>query len=159
MTLDSPVTVKLKRLSAEAHIPEYEHPGDSGADLVAIADHTLNPMQWAAIPTGLSAEVPHGYELQVRPRSGLALKHGITVLNTPGTVDAGYRGEIKVLLLNLGSEPFHITKGQRIAQLVVAPVLCAHFAEVDDLSPSNRGSGGFGSTGVMSEQRESQLDE
>jgi dUTP pyrophosphatase len=144
----APVTVKIKCLHPEATLPCYEHPGDAGADLVAIAPHTLQPMEWAAIPTGLSAEVPHGFELQVRPRSGLALKHGVTVLNSPGTVDAGYRGEIKVLLLNLGAEPFHIAKGQRIAQLVVAPVICAQFEQADELSLSQRGMGGFGSTGL-----------
>lgn len=149
MAIAPPVVVKIKRLSPDAQIPRYEHPGDSGADLVAIADSTLAPLQWGAVPTGLSAEVPIGYELQVRPKSGLALRHGITVLNTPGTVDAGYRGEIKVLLLNLGKEPFAIHKGQKIAQLVVAPVVVGQFQEVDDLSDSQRGIGGFGSTGVM----------
>ncbi|MDJ0796476.1 MAG: dUTP diphosphatase [Calothrix sp. MO_167.B12] len=148
MTPNSQAIVKVKRLIPEAKLPKYEHPGDSGADLVAVADHTLQPMQWFAIPTGISAEVPMGFELQVRPRSGLALKHGVTVLNTPGTVDAGYRGEIKVILLNLGAEPFQITPGMKIAQLVVAPVVQGLFQEVDELNASQRGSGGFGSTGV-----------
>jgi dUTP pyrophosphatase len=145
---DRQLLVKIKRLIPDATLPRYEHPGDSGADLVSVIDHTLQPMQWFAVPTGLAAEVPIGFELQVRPRSGLALRYGLTVLNTPGTVDAGYRGEIKVLLLNLGSEPFAICKGQKIAQLVVAPVVIGRFQEVDDLAPSQRGSGGFGSTGV-----------
>jgi dUTP pyrophosphatase len=145
---DRQLLVKIKRLIPDATLPRYEHPGDSGADLVSVIDHTLQPMQWFAVPTGLAAEVPIGFELQVRPRSGLALRYGLTVLNTPGTVDAGYRGEIKVLLLNLGSEPFSICKGQKIAQLVVAPVVIGRFQEVDDLAPSQRGSGGFGSTGV-----------
>ena len=140
--------VKVKRLVPAAKLPKYEHPGDSGADLVAVAEHTLQPMEWFAIPTGISAEVPMGFELQVRPRSGLALKHGVTVLNTPGTVDAGYRGEINVILLNLGAEPFQVTPGMKIAQLVVAPVVRGVFQEVDELSLSQRGSGGFGSTGV-----------
>lgn len=144
----SEVIVKIKRLAPEAKVPRYEHPGDSGADLVAIADHLLPPMQWVAVPTGLAAEVPPGFELQVRPRSGLALKHGVTVLNTPGTIDAGYRGEIKVILMNLGPEPFQISQGQRIAQLVVAPILFGQFEEVDQLAESQRGSGGFGSTGI-----------
>ncbi|MDF5713498.1 MAG: dUTP diphosphatase [Rhizonema sp. NSF051] len=148
MTSDSRVIVKVKRLIPEAQIPRYEHPGDSGADLVAVTDYTLQPMQWFAVPTGLSAEVPMGFELQIRPRSGLALKHGVTILNTPGTVDAGYRGEIKVILLNLGSVAFQINKGQKIAQLVVAPVAWGKFEEVDELSSSQRGSGGFGSTGI-----------
>ncbi|MBE9180686.1 dUTP diphosphatase [Oculatella sp. LEGE 06141] len=140
--------VKIKRLTAEAKLPGYEHPGDAGADLVSVEDCTVQPMQWVAVPTGLAAEVPAGFELQVRPRSGLALRHGITVLNTPGTVDAGYRGEIKVILLNLSSTPFPISKGQRIAQLVVAPVMYGQFEEVDELAASQRGSGGFGSTGI-----------
>jgi len=148
MTLDSQAIVKIKRLVPEAKLPKYEHPGDSGADLVAIADYTLKPMQWLAVPTGIAAEFPMGLELQVRPRSGLALKHGVTVLNTPGTVDAGYRGEIKVILVNFGGEPFQITPGMKIAQLVVAPVVRGLFQEVDELTTSQRGSGGFGSTGI-----------
>ena len=140
--------VKVKRLVPAAKLPKYQHPGDSGADLVAVAEHTLQPMEWFAIPTGISAEVPMGFELQVRPRSGLALKHGVTVLNTPVTVVAGYRGVIKVILLNLGAEPFQVTPGMKIAQLVVVPVLRGVFQEVDELSLSQRGSGGFGSTGV-----------
>ncbi len=148
MTPDSQVIVKIKRLVPEAKLPRYEHPGDSGADLVAVTDCILQPMQWFAVPTGISAEVPVGFELQVRPKSSLALKHGVTVLNTPGTVDAGYRGEIKVILLNLGPEPFHINKGQKIAQLVVAPVAWGQFEEVDSLTESRRSSGGFGSTGI-----------
>lgn len=148
MAPESRVIVKIKRLVPEAKLPRYEYLGDSGADLAAVTDYTLQPMQWFAIPTGISAEVPAGFELQVRPRSGLALRHGLTVLNTPGTVDAGYRGEIKVILLNLGSEPFHVSKGQKIAQLVVAPVVRGQFEEVDNLTESQRGSGGFGSTDI-----------
>jgi len=101
-----------------------------------------------AVATGLSAEIPKGFELQVRPKSGLALKSGLTVLNTPGTIDFGYRGEIKVILINLSSEPYQIEKGQKIAQLVVAPVANAEFQEVDELSDTARGEGGFGSTGL-----------
>lgn len=110
MTANDQVMIKIKRLVPEAKIPQYAQPGDSGADLVAIADHTLKPMQRLAIPTGIAAEVPPGFELQVRPRSGLALNQGVTVLNTPGTIDAGYRGEIKVILINLGADPFHIRR-------------------------------------------------
>ncbi len=149
MTAQSQVIVKVKCLTPDAKIPRYEHPGDSGADLVSVIDFTLEPMQRFAFPTGISAEISMGYELQVRPRSGLALKHGVTVLNTPGTVDAGYRGEIKVILINLGSEPFQITKGQKIAQLVVAPVVHGKFEQVEELTPSQRGTGGFGSTGII----------
>lgn len=148
MAPDSQVIVKVKRLIPEAKMPRYEHPGDSGADLVAVTDYTLQPMQWFAVPTGISAEVPMGFELQVRPKSGLALKHGVTVLNTPGTVDAGYRGEIKVILVNLGASSFHISRGQKIAQLVVAPIAWGQFEEVDELTQSQRGSSGFGSTGI-----------
>lgn len=149
MTFPPQVVVKIKRLTPEAIVPRYEHPGDSGADLVSIVDYTLQPMQRYAVPTGIAAEIPMGYELQVRPRSGLALGDGITVLNTPGTIDAGYRGEIKVILLNLGSEAFHIARGQKIAQLVIAPVILGQFEEVEELSTSVRGSGGFGSTGTV----------
>jgi dUTP pyrophosphatase len=148
MTALEPLTIKIKRLLPEAKLPKYAQPGDAGADLVAIADMTLEPMQRYAIPTGIAAEVPAGFELQVRPRSGLALQQGITVLNTPGTVDAGYRGEIKVILINLGSEPFQIQAGDRIAQLVVAPVIWGQFTEVESLGESRRGRGGFGSTGI-----------
>jgi dUTP pyrophosphatase len=148
MALESRVIVKIKRLVPEAKLPRYKYPGDSGADLAAVTDYILQLLQWFAVPTGISAEVPAGFELQVRPRSGLALRHGVTVLNTPGTVDAGYRGEIKVILLNLGSEPFHVSKGQKITQLVVAPVVRGQFEEVDNLTESQRGSDGFGSTGI-----------
>ncbi|MBT9317965.1 dUTP diphosphatase [Leptothoe spongobia] len=141
------VTIKFQKLSPAAILPTYAHPGDAGADLVAIGQHTLAPMQRLAIPTGLAAEIPQGYEMQVRPKSSLALKHGITVLNTPGTVDAGYRGEIKVILINLGNGPFAIAPGQRIAQIVIAPVTRADFAVTTQLSESQRGEGGFGSTG------------
>lgn len=144
------VPVKIKRLTPAAKLPKYEHPGDSGADLVAIDDYVILPSQWVAVSTGLAAEVAAGFELQVRPRSGLASRHGITVLNTPGTVDAGYRGEIKVILMNLGATPFHIQKGDRIAQLIVAPVVWGDFEEVEHLTPSQRGTGGFGSTGIAS---------
>lgn len=139
--------IKFKKLSPEAVIPSYAHPGDAGADLVAIGTHTLEPFQRLAVPTGLAAEIPQGYEMQVRPKSSLALKHGITLLNTPGTVDAGYRGEIKVILINLGQSVFEISPGQRIAQIVIAPVIQAEFMVVETLNDSQRGDGGFGSTG------------
>ncbi len=141
------VTIKFQKLSPRAIIPAYAHPGDAGADLVAIEHHILAPKSRLAVPTGLAVEIPQGYEMQVRPKSSLALNHGITVLNTPGTVDAGYRGEIKVILINLGQAPFDIAPGQRIAQVVIAPVIQAEFTEVTELSDSQRGIGGFGSTG------------
>ena len=112
------------------------------------APETLAPGARALIPTGFSMELPGGFEAQVRPRSGLALKHGVTVLNAPGTIDADYRGEVKVLLVNLGSEPFWIERGMRIAQLVIQPVSHASLVEVEELSDSARGDGGFGSTGT-----------
>ncbi|MEL6228895.1 MAG: dUTP diphosphatase [Cyanobacteria bacterium J06627_3] len=139
--------IKFKPLSPAAIIPAYAHPGDAGADLTAIDHHTLAPLERLAIPTGLAAEIPQGYEMQVRPKSSLALKHGITVLNTPGTVDAGYRGEIKVILINLGQSLFEISPGQKIAQIIIAPVTQAEFAIAQQLNESQRGDGGFGSTG------------
>ena len=141
--------VKIKRLDPAAQMPRYEYPDDSGGDLYAVADCTLGPFERKTIPTGLCAEVPPGFELQVRPKSGLALEKGITVLNSPGTIDAGYRGEIKVLLINLSSEPYRIKKGRKIAQIVMTPVIHADFKEVEELSESKRGRGGFGSTGVV----------
>lgn len=141
--------VKVKRLNPAARIPRYKHPGeDSGADVCAVANHTLQPLERKAIPTGLCVEVPPGLELQIRPRSGLALRKGITVLNTPGTIDSGYRGEIEVILINLGSEVYVIKKGQQIAQLVVSPVSSAKFREAKRLSISQRGARGFGSTDI-----------
>jgi len=141
-------SVKIKKLVPEAHTPEYVHFGDSGADLFATESVELKPLERKGVGTGLAAEVPLGYELQVRPKSGLALKSGLTVLNTPGTIDYGYRGEIKVILVNLSNETYQIEKGQKIAQLVVAPVAYAEFEETEELSGSSRGEGGFGSTGL-----------
>jgi len=119
----------------------------AGLDVVAAEDVMLAPGQRHAVATGFALAIPHGYEVQVRPRSGLALKHGITCLNTPGTIDSDYRGEVKVILANLGSEPFEVRRGERIAQLVPAPVLGADFVEVASLNETSRGAGGFGSTG------------
>lgn len=131
-------------------IPHYASTGSSGADVRAFIESpvTLNPGQRTLIQTGLRFEIPEGYEIQVRPRSGLALKHGITVLNTPGTIDADYRGELGVILMNLGDEPFEITPGMRVAQLVVAPVVHAEFLESKVLAESARDSGGFGHSGT-----------
>ncbi|MCS7152800.1 MAG: dUTP diphosphatase [Bacteroidia bacterium] len=129
-------------------LPKYETEGAVGMDLRAAlsAPLTLSPGEWQAIPTGIFIELPHGYEAQVRPR-GLALQHGVTVLNSPGTIDWDYRGEIQVILINLGKKPFTIEGGMRIAQLVVAPVARVEWEEVEKLSLTNRGSGGFGHTG------------
>jgi dUTP pyrophosphatase len=128
-------------------LPVYATHGAAGMDVVAAEELVLAPGQRHAVATGFSIAIPDGYELQVRPRSGLALKHGITCLNTPGTIDSDYRGEVKVILANLGSEPFEIRRGERIAQLVPAPVLKAAFREVASLDETARGAGGFGSTG------------
>ena len=128
-------------------LPVYATDGAAGLDVVAAEDVTLAPGKRHAVATGFAIEIPHGHEVQVRPRSGLALKHGITCLNTPGTIDSDYRGEVKVILANLGDEAFEVRRGERIAQLVPAPVLRAHFAEVHELAETERGSGGFGSTG------------
>ncbi|MEI6210299.1 MAG: dUTP diphosphatase [bacterium] len=137
----------FQRLHPAAVLPQYAHPGDAGMDLCACESCEILPGARRLVRTGLVMELPAGTEAQVRPRSGLAIKHGITLLNTPGTIDEGYRGEIGVILINLGSEIFHITPGMRIAQMVVAPVLRATVEEVAEVSTTARGSGGFGSTG------------
>ena len=128
-------------------LPAYATQGAAGMDVVAAENVTLAPGARHAVATGLSIAIPHGYEIQVRPRSGLALKHGISVPNTPGTIDSDYRGELKIILINHGSEVFSIAKGDRVAQLVLAPVVQAGWVEVDDLERTERGAGGFGSTG------------
>lgn len=131
-------------------LPAYGTPESAGCDLLAAIDAsmTIAPGKRALIPTGLKMMLPDGYEAQVRPRSGLALKHGITVLNTPGTIDADYRGEVGVILINLGEEDFTVTRGMRIAQMVIAPVTQTRWQEVASLETSERGEGGFGSTGT-----------
>jgi len=128
-------------------VPTYATHGAAGLDVLAAEDVTLAPGERHAVATGFAIAIPPGYEVQVRPRSGLALKHGITCLNTPGTIDEDYRGEVKVILANLGSEPFEVRRGERIAQLVPAPVVKGGFRAVETLSETGRGAGGFGSTG------------
>ncbi|MBW6523714.1 dUTP diphosphatase [Sphingomonas sp. RHCKR47] len=128
-------------------LPAYATAGAAGMDVVAAEDILLDAGARAAVATGFAIAIPAGYEVQVRPRSGLALKHGVTCLNTPGTIDSDYRGEVKVILANLGSEPFAVRRGERIAQLVPAPVLRAELTEVAELDETARGAGGFGSTG------------
>ena len=128
-------------------LPSYATPGAAGMDVVAAEDLDLAPGQRHAVATGFRVASPDGYEIQVRPRSGLAFKHGISVPNTPGTIDSDYRGELKILLINHGAEPFAIRRGERIAQLVPAAVTLATFEEVDELADTDRGHGGFGSTG------------
>ncbi len=132
-------------------LPAYETPGSAGMDLRAAVPETvpltLRPGARALVLTGLSMAIPQGFEVQVRPRSGLAAKHGVTCLNTPGTIDSDFRGEVKVILINLGEEDFVIRRGERIAQMIVAPVVQAAWREIDSLDETARGSGGFGSTG------------
>ena len=142
------MTVKVLRTDPAAQLPVYAHPGDAGMDVRSIEGVTLSPGARALIHTGLVLMLPPNAEAQVRPRSGLALKHGVTVLNTPGTIDAGYRGEVGVILINLGTEPFVVEKGMKIAQLVVSPVAQAEIVEVTSVDETDRGAGGFGSTGV-----------
>ena len=143
------IDIELQRLPHGEGLPAptYATDGAAGLDVVSAEDLTLAPGQRHAVATGFAIAIPEGYEVQVRPRSGLALKHGITCLNTPGTIDHDYRGEVKVILANLGNEPFDIRRGERIAQLVPAPVTKAAFREVAELSETSRGAGGFGSTG------------
>ena len=142
--------IQIKKLSSSVSIPRYETPGSSGMDIAAYIKDSIiiNPGEKALIPSGFSMAIPKGFEVQIRPRSGLAAKKNITVLNTPGTIDADYRGEIKVILINLGKEKFIIENGERIAQMVVCPVVQANLEEVKELSETHRGSGGFGSTGT-----------
>jgi dUTP pyrophosphatase len=147
----SPNTLLKVKRKPTASLPVYSSSGAAGADLRACLEQevTLEPGKRAVLPTGLYFEIPVGYEVQVRPRSGLAAKNGITVLNTPGTIDHDYRGEIQVIVINLGEEPFIITHGMRIAQMVVAPVTTAAFLEIDEIDDSTeRGGSGFGSTGI-----------
>ena len=142
--------ILIKRFSKEIPLPKYETSGSSGMDLAANlkSEISIESGKTAIIPTGISLSIPKGFEIQIRPRSGLAAKNRISVLNTPGTIDADYRGEIKVILINLGSETFIVEKGLRIAQMVVCPVVKAKFEEVTELNETKRGRGGFGSTGT-----------
>jgi dUTP pyrophosphatase len=143
------VSVEVMRLphGAGLPLPAYATSGAAGMDVVSAEDVTIAPGARHAVSTGLALAIPEGYEIQVRPRSGLALKHGISVPNTPGTIDSDYRGELKVILINLGDEPFVIARGDRVAQLVLAPVVQAAWDEVVELDATERGAGGFGSTG------------
>jgi dUTP pyrophosphatase len=145
----TPIPVQVKRLphGAGLPLPAYATAGAAGMDVVSAEDVTIAPGARHAVATGLALAIPQGYEIQVRPRSGLALKHGITVPNTPGTIDSDYRGELKVILINHGAEPFAIARGDRVAQLVLAPVVHAAWDEVAELDATERGEGGFGSTG------------
>ena len=142
--------IQIKKLSSSVSTPKYETPGSSGMDIAAHIKNSIivNPGEKVLVSTGFSIAIPRGYEVQIRPRSGLAARKNITVLNTPGTIDADYRGEIKVILINHGIEKFVIENGERIAQMVVCPVVQAILEEVKELTDTGRGSGGFGSTGT-----------
>lgn len=156
-----PIEIAIQRLpnGGGLPLPAYASDGAAGMDVVAAETLTLRPGTRHAVATGFAMAIPPGYEVQVRPRSGLALKHGITCLNTPGTIDSDYRGEVKVILANLGDEAFEIKRGDRIAQLVPAPVQRAAFAEVETLDETARGAGGFGSTGVASPGVEEEIED
>ena len=149
MSLPERVAVQVTRLphGEGLDLPRYATDGAAGMDVLSAEDVTLAPGERHAVTSGLAVAIPPGYEIQVRPRSGLALKHGISVPNTPGTIDSDYRGELKVILINHGTEPFAIHRGDRIAQLVLAPVTLAEWDEVAELDETSRGAGGFGSTG------------
>ena len=142
--------VLIKRLSDKVGLPKYETEGSSGLDLAAYINESIeiNPGSTAIIPTGLAVSVPKNFEIQIRPRSGLAAKNQISVLNTPGTIDSDYRGELKVILINLGAKSFLVENGARIAQMVLCPIVKANLKEVKTLEDTKRGSGGFGSTGT-----------
>ena len=149
MHLADPIPVMVKRLPhfEGLELPAYATDGAAGMDVLAAESVTLQPGERWPVATGLAVAIPHGYEIQVRPRSGLALKHGISVPNSPGTIDSDYRGELKVILINHGPTSFEVRRGDRIAQLVLAPVVRASWLKVDELDETARGAGGFGSTG------------
>ena len=140
--------LRVKRLTPSATVPKRAHPGDAGLDLCADVDVDMAPGDTCLVSTGLSLELPPGTEAQVRPRSGLALKHSVTVLNTPGTIDEGYRGEVGVILINHGRTVFEVRRGMKVAQLVVQPTLAVEVTKTQTLSETHRGDGGFGSTGT-----------
>jgi dUTP pyrophosphatase len=144
------ITIGIITIHPKAQLPRYAHAPheEAGMDLFAAGELRLAPGEWGAVGTGLILEIPPGYEGQVRPRSGLALRHGVTLLNSPGTIDPGYRGELRVLLINHGKADFHILPGDRIAQLVIAPYAAVEWKMAQSLGESARGAGGFGSTGV-----------
>ena len=144
--------VKIQKINEDAIIPNYAHEDDAGMDLFSVKDVLILPMHRALIPTGIKVEIPKGYEMQIRPKSGLALREGITVLNTPGTVDADYRGEIGIILINLSSKPYKVEKGQKVGQAVFNKFETAKFVS-EKLSATKRGGGGFGSTGIKKSEK------
>ena len=142
------MTLKVKIIDKRAILPRYAHPGDAGLDLFALESTEVPPGESALIRTGLVIELPEHTEAQIRPRSGLALNHQLTLLNTPGTIDWGYRGEVKVIMINHGKKSFRVEEGMKIAQMVIKPVLTVEVVQVEELSDTKRGEGGFGSTGL-----------
>ncbi|MDF2545790.1 MAG: dut [Anaerosolibacter sp.] len=138
----------IEKINEKAQLPSYAHPGDAGLDLFSIDNTTITPGEIKLIHTGIKIQLPHNTEAQIRPRSGLALKNGITVLNTPGTIDEGYRGEIGIIIINHGTDEFIVTEGMKIAQMVIKPIIKVQVEQVEKLTDSERGSGGFGSTGL-----------
>ena len=140
--------VKVKKLSKKAILPSFAHPGDAGMDLFSVENKVLEPGRSYLVKTGISIQLPKNTEAQIRPRSGLALKHMITLTNTPGTIDEGYRGEIGVIMINHGKDDFEIKEGMKIAQMVIKPIYEVNITESKDLSDTSRGEGGFGSTGI-----------
>jgi dUTP pyrophosphatase len=140
--------LKIQRIHPDAKLPEYAHPGDAGLDLFSVEEAVIQPGESRLIGTGIIIELPENTEAQIRPRSGLALKHQITVLNSPGTIDHGYRGQVGVILINHGKKPFIVESGMKIAQMVVAPVLSVNVVDTKALTDTKRGEGGFGSTGT-----------
>lgn len=145
---DKGITLRIKRLDRETPLPRYAHDGDAGMDLCSAADVLLQPGERALVPTGFAMALPRGYAAFVQPRSGLAVKHGISIVNTPGLIDCHYRGEVQIILVNLGNEPFQVRRGDRIAQMVIQKVEQALVKDVEDLDETARGTGGFGSTGL-----------
>ncbi len=146
--LNRMVKVKIQLMDLNAILPKYIHHGDAGMDVFSIEDSNLRPNERKLIRTGLKLEIPEGYEIQVRPKSGLALNHGITILNTPGTIDSGYRGEVCVILFNASDKDYQVKKGEKIAQIVLKKVELMDIEEANELSDSSRDQGGFGSTGL-----------
>ncbi len=142
------VVVKVKKLLENAQVPKFAYETDGCADISAAESVTIEPQAWMAVRTGLSFEIPHSFEMQIRPRSGLALKYGVTVLNSPATIDSDYRGEVKIILINHGTSEFRIKEGDRIAQVAIRPIPEVTFVPAEELSDTSRGEGGFGSTGM-----------
>lgn len=145
--MEKMVNIKIKKLCEDATLPRYAHEGDAGMDIYSLVDETIEAGERKLIPTGIAFEIPQGYEIQVRSKSGLAANNGLFVLNSPGTIDSGYRGEIKVILLNTGEQEYHVRKGEKIAQIILNKVEGIELKVVEELSETARGSGGLGSTG------------